>query len=389
MKVLFVLNNMTIGGIEKSFLSLVNALPQNYEIHLLLLKKEGGFYNDIPKRVLILNEFSDFKIENYLGVKSFDRIKSFFKKGLIIKSIKGLWFAILYRLTKNAKCSYKVYEWQLPDIKHSYDLAIAYHNTVNFISYFVANNVNAKKKMQWIHTDLSKLKHDIASNRPLYKKFHEIVAVSNAAKSSFLNYYPELSGRTKVFYNIVDENNLNELSLATKSNFDDAYDGVRILTVGRVSRDKGFDLAIDAVCSLIKEGFKLRYYIIGEGEYEGKLKEQVVKLQLENQIVFLGAKSNPYGYMRHTDIYLQPSRHEGQCITVWEAKVFNIPMVLTAFPTAYEAVIDGQTGLIVELNTEGIYSGLKKLLTDKNLRTQLRTNLQKENENSAKRMLPF
>ena len=160
---------------------------------------------------------------------------------------------------------------------------------------------------------------------------------------------------------------VNEKEIIEKSqeecDFRDDFDGIAILSVGRLCEQKGFDLAIPAVAKLFREGENVRYYIIGEGseEYKQKLLDIVRESDAENCVHFLPRTDNPYKFMARCDVYLQPSRHEGKPIAVEEAKILGLPVCVTNYKSAREQLEKVDKGIVCEANSEGIYNGLKEI----------------------------
>lgn len=160
--------------------------------------------------------------------------------------------------------------------------------------------------------------------------------------------------------------------------FEDDFDGVRILTVGRLSKEKGQHLTIPVLARLKKEGYNVRWYCIGEGNSRNEYEELVKKYKVEEDYIFLGASTNPYSFMRDCDIYVQPSIHEGYCITLAEARCFDNPIVTTNFTGAIEQISHGESGLISQCNENDIYLNIKRLLDDEVLKKYIKLNLRKE-----------
>ena len=169
-----------------------------------------------------------------------------------------------------------------------------------------------------------------------------------------------------------------------EKDFDDKFDGLRILTVGRLSNEKGQDLTITVLKRLIDEDYKVRWYCIGDGPDRDNYIEKIKSFNIENNYVLLGSKLNPYPYMKHCDIYVQPSRHEGYCITLAEARCFNNPIITTNFTGANEQIKHEKTGLVCDISEEGIYIALKRLLDEKELFNKIKNNLGKEIVDSTK-----
>ena len=161
--------------------------------------------------------------------------------------------------------------------------------------------------------------------------------------------------------------------------FDEGYKGTKIVTVGRLSKEKGQDIAIKVLCKLRKDGYDVRWYCIGDGNYRNEYEILIEKYGLKDDFILLGAKSNPYPYMAKADIYVQTSRHEGYCLTLAEAKCLSKPIVTTNFIGAYEQIEDGHTGFIVGCNEEELYIKIKYLLDNKIEQDKLRENLSSNN----------
>lgn len=389
MKLIFFLINMNFGGTEKSFLNLVDTLPEDYEIDLMLIEKKGDLLKDLPERVNLLDTLSDTNISSRLTCSPFENIKSFLRKREFLKAFRGFIYYLKYKLTENHKFIFKIFENEIPEISDRYDIAVAYSGPHSFLTYFVAEKVNSKKKYQWIHFDVTLIPFSVKTNKDLLKNFDEIKVVSKTARDNFVKLLPGLSEKTNVFKNIINIENIKKMATVSGEGFDDSFDGIRILTVGRLTGQKAYNLAVPAVSMLVKQGFRIRYYIIGEGPKRNELIQQIQQLNMENYIFLLGSRENPYPYMAQTDIYLQPSRHEGQGMTIVEAKTFCKPMILTNFTVAKDNITNGVNGLIVEMNSESIFLGIKRVLENDKLRDLLIENLKSENEYENERILPF
>ena len=163
-----------------------------------------------------------------------------------------------------------------------------------------------------------------------------------------------------------------------EKSFDDLFDGVRILTVGRLSKEKGQELTINVLARLKNEGYKVRWYCIGDGPEKDNYRNRIKSLDIENDYILLGSKLNPYPFMKDCDIYVQPSKHEGYCITLGEARCFNNPIVTTNFTGANEQIKNEITGLVCDISEEGVYKSVKRLLDDKKLYGEIRRNLKSD-----------
>lgn len=366
---------MNIGGVEKSLLSLLPSIPKDkYDVTLMLLEKKGGFLEYIPDWVKVEESswFNEVKqiimkppqqtVKDFLKRKQFQKIPSFINAYFISKYFNNRHF-YYHSVLKS-----------IPNNPIKYDIAISYQGPTDIIDYYIAHKVNANKKISWVHFDVSK--HLI--NRKLYKKlyrsFEKVFVVSKPAKENLVEKVPSITKKTEVFLNIIQKELIKEMS-KEPIEFDDGYKGLKVVTVGRLSKEKGQDMAIKVLSRLRSEGYEVRWYCIGEGsdrrEYEGLIQ----KHGLKNDFVLLGAKPNPYPYILQSDIYVQTSRHEGYCLTLAEAKCLHKPIVTTSFIGAYEQIINGENGWIVNTDEISVFEKIKYLIDNPFQREKLALNL--------------
>ena len=155
-----------------------------------------------------------------------------------------------------------------------------------------------------------------------------------------------------------------------------------ILSIGRLSEEKGYDLSL-AACKILKEkGIHFKWYVIGDGKERLHIQREIERLSLQNEFVLLGMKENPYGYLADCDIYVQSSRSESYCLTLAEARSFYKPIVTTDISAAREQLKRNQTALFSDLNEIDLSEQIEKLLVSRALREKLISNLKKENSNT-------
>ncbi|SHH68371.1 glycosyltransferase [Clostridium grantii] len=385
-KILFMVINMNIGGVEKALLNMLSEIPKDkFEVTILMLEEYGGFLDHIPKwvNVQVLESYNNIK--EYVNEPPQIVALELLKDKKYIKAFKTLFYHILSKITDNREHYYKYVLRDYDQMENQYDLAIAYHGPMDFISYFVARKIKAKKKVQWIHFDVTKIHINHKFTRKIYGLFDNIFIVSEKGKDKFLEVFPEFKEKTKTFFNIVSAKLVRD-SAGKGVGFTDDFKGTRILTVGRLCTEKGQDLTILVLARLVEDGFNVKWYCVGEGSARKKYEELIDKYNVKDKFVLLGSDPNPYPYMKQCDIYVQSSRHEGYCITLAEARCFDNPIITTNFTGAREQIIHEKTGLIVECNEQQIYSDIKKLLDDKYLMDTLRKNLQHEIVNTTNNM---
>jgi glycosyltransferase involved in cell wall biosynthesis len=384
--------NMNIGGTEKALLNMINEFPlEKYDITILMLEEFGGFLNQIPSEVK-LEYFNGYQnIKNILNQPPQFVSFNLLKKGRIIQAFIIIFLHIITKLLKNRSLYFRFLLRKYPKLIDEYDVAVAYDGPMDFISYFVLKKIKAKRKIQWIHFDITKIGFNPKFAIKVYSQFDKIFVVSNEAKKKLVNVVPKLEEKTNVFLNIIS-------AIAIKKHakigvgFTDSFNGIRILTVGRLSLEKGQDLAIQAFNRLVREGYNARWYCIGDGN-ERELYENLIKrYELEDKFILLGATSNPYPFIEQCDIYVQPSRHEGYCITLAEARCLRKPIITTDFTAAKEHICNNETGLLVGIDEREIFNGLVQLINNDEMRNRFIENLANDpfiTNNEMKKILDY
>jgi glycosyltransferase involved in cell wall biosynthesis len=378
-KIIFMLINMNVGGTEKALLNMISEFPEEeYDITILMLEEYGGFLNRIPREVHIEYVTGYKNMKDVLNLPPHIVALNLFKRGEIIKAFI---IAFLHVLTKAMKDRGIYFQYVLhgyPEMEHEYDVAVAYAGPNDFISYFVINKIKAKKKIQWIHFDITKIGFNKKFSSKMFNKFDKIFVVSNEARNILIDLIPSLKRKTEIFLNIMSSKLIN-IESKVGDGFNDNFDGLRILTVGRLTSQKGQDIAIRVLAKLVENGYKVKWYCIGEGVLRNKYEFLVEEYDLKDKFILLGVNPNPYPYIAQCDIYVQPSRHEGYCITLAEARCLKKPIVTTDFAGAKEQIENGETGLIVGIDEDEIYNAVVKLINNKELCNEFSYNLAKEN----------
>ncbi|WP_160722249.1 glycosyltransferase [Bacillus sp. USDA818B3_A] len=376
---LFMLINMNIGGTEKALLNMINELPlDKYNMTIFMLEEYGGFLNSIPPEVKV-EYFSGYKdIKDLLNKPPKLIFFNLLKKWKLIQAFIIIFLHILTRILQNRSLYFKYILRNYPLLEKEYDVAVAYDGPMDFISYFVLKKIRAKKKFQWIHFDITKIGFNPRFAEKIYSQFDKIFVVSNEAEKKLTEKVPTLKNKTNVFFNISSPELIK--SHAKKgTGFTDKFNGIRILTVGRLSIEKGQDLAIYAFSRLLKDGYDAKWYCIGDGNAREHYEKLIKKYNLQNRFILLGATPNPYPFIDQCDIYVQPSKHEGFCITLAEARCLRKPIVSTEFSAAREQIRNRENGLIVGIDEKELYNGIVELINNKDMRKQFTENLKNEN----------
>ena len=367
-RILIVSHAMELGGAERSLIGLLNVLdPKRYEIDLFLLRHEGELLEYIPEYVHVLPKVAAYTV---LARPMKDTLREghFWLTGVrLYAKIKAARYNKKHQYKDSAvalEYSHKYIKRYMPKINPTveYDLAISFLTP----HYFVAEKVRAKKKIAWIHTDYKKVQINIPSETVMWGKYDYIASISEEVSKSFLEVCPSLRSKLILIENILPERLIKRqaMELDVTKKMPVIEDGFRFLSRGRYCTAKNFD-NVPAICScLLKKGFKVKWYIIGFGGDEELIRQKIAAAKMEEYVILLGKKENPYPYIKACDLYVQPSRYEGKSVTVREAQMFAKPVVITAYPTSGSQLEDGVDGVVVPMDNEGCADGIAKLLDD-------------------------
>lgn len=382
-KILFVITTLYNGGAEKSLISLLQNLDSTrYEVDLLIFKKIGIFLNDIPNFVNVL-DYEEGMAELY-GNTTTHKISKY-KLFRLISTFISKCFSRSYLRQRQIRWKY-FYKKYIPKVEKKYDTAIAYIEGEPF--YFIMDKVKAKKKIVWIHNDYQSLNCDKKFDEPYFDKVDKIVSVSELCVDILKDTFPEYLDKICYIPNLVSSSTVR--AFATKF-YPIEYQKQKtiLLSIGRLNHQKGFDMAIAAAKIMADHGYNFQWFIIGDGVLERDLKERISKNKLQDNVILLGIRQNPYPYIKYCDIFVQPSRFEGKSIALDEAKILGKPILVTKYSTVKDQILAGKEGIIVEMNSSKIAEGLENLISSKEQREKLTKYLLEFDYGNEKEILKY
>lgn len=361
--ILILSHALELGGAERSLLGLLDALdPKRVDIDLFLLRHEGELMDKIPSYVTLLPQVPAYTVLAR-------PMKDTLKEGhflLTAARLVGKRKAARYDAAMGYHDSGVALEYShkytcplMPPINPEveYDLAISFLTP----HYFVARKVKAKKKIAWIHTDYTVVPVDVPSETAMWSAYDHIVSISDAVTAGFATVFPDL--RDKL---VQIENSLPAPWIRTQADVfvPEEMSGIRLLSIGRFCTAKNFD-SVPQICKqLLDHGVEVKWYLIGFGPDEALIREKIAQTHMEQSVILLGKKENPYPYLKACDLYVQPSRYEGKCVAVREAQLLGKPVVITRYATSASQLEEGVDGVIVPMDTEGCAAGIAALLQD-------------------------
>ena len=368
-KILFSAYSLDVGGIETALVTLLKYLVDDYDITLVLEKKQGVFLEDLPKEIKVIT-YTPSSLKFKLIRK-------------VINFVKQLSFKLKY--------------------KNKFDFSADFA-TYSMPASFVARTAS-KNNAIWIHNNyMNFYDNDINQYRKFFEnlkvqEFKKIVFVSNLDKKVFIAQFPELTKSTYVCNNLIDYKKIQKLADEKIPNedlkkiFGEDYPNINLnkiskkdaekqskkeinaetkvpifLNVGRHDeKQKKISRILDATEKLNKNGFKFKVLLVGKGT-NTKDYEEIIKEKKLNNVILLGAKKNPYPYFKISDSFLLSSQFEGYPVVFVESEILGLPIITTNVSDSKKD-IDGIFGQVVENSEKGVYRGMKNFL-EKGLKTE-------------------
>jgi glycosyltransferase involved in cell wall biosynthesis len=377
---LFCIQNLNIGGPQKSLLSLLYELDyKKYNVDLLIWSKEGSLIPYLPPEVNVVNIP---EIHSYIRISTKETLLKSIKlifKGEIRIVIGVISTIIKYRknMVLGRQYFWEKYRYLFKKLKKEYDIAIAVSG--GNLAYFICDCVNASKKFTWVRSDYRVLRRDKRIDGEYFAKVNGILTVSNICKEILDTEFPEFEAKTFVFYNLLPfklYEKMDDEDISINRQGDEKI----FLTIARLDPNKGLDLAIKAMRILKDKGYKIKWYVLGDGSYKNVLKQMIRENNLEDDFILLGFKNNTYSYIKECDIFVHPSRFEGKSNAVDEAKFACKPIVVTNYPTVAEQVTNLENGLVVDMTEESLSNGIIKILEEPELMLKFVKNLKESRE---------
>lgn len=376
---------MELGGVERSLLGLLDSIDYDrYDVDLFLMRNNGELMPYLNPKAKLLPEILQYaslavpmaslirsgqfgvlcgRLQGKLAAQHFDKRHPSDKP-----SVTALTYSHKYTLCSMPQISDK-----------TYDLAISFLTP----HYFVRERVKAKKYAAWIHTDYTALSLDRTAELAMWGKYDAICGVSEQASKGFQTAFPELAGKVQTIENILPKELIYEQAEEPQDDMP-SEESITLLSVGRFCDAKNFDNVPDICRRLVEDGLDVKWYLIGYGGDEPLIRQKIAEAGMQDRVIILGKKDNPYPYMRACDLYVQPSRYEGKAVTVREAQMLGKPAVITNYATSGSQLEDGVDGVIVPMDNAGCAAGIATLLRDPARMQQLSENCEKRDyTNSA------
>lgn len=352
-KVLFRHRSMEMGGVEKVILSMLNNLDkEKFDMTICLNINQGELRNEFPsdiRKVYIADGKEDFSKNGIIN-----------KIQLLKRKLK------LEKADKNPEIADRI-------LNEKYDVEIA---TTYSVYKTALNSTNKNsKKIAWLHSDLTlegfnPYREEIFKNM---QQFDYIIYGSQQCKDALEEKFPDVKFPPgKVVLNAIP---IKEIKAKALEFVPEKEETPMFVSVGRLHFRKGYKTLLEVHKKLLDDGYLHHIQIIGDGEDYQELSNRISELNVQDTFKLLGTKLNPYPFVKNSDFYIMPSESEGWPLIIAETLILQKPILATNVGGIPEMITHEKTGYLVKYSQEGLYQGMKKFLTDKNLLLTIKENL--------------
>lgn len=345
-KILIIHETLNTGGAEKVLLEILSHFDKSaYDVDLLLMEGYGVYQSQVPEGI---------------DIYSLHKGKITFFHRLILHLPEAV----------NRKFQKRWIERTLP--RQHYDVIISFMEGVAFRLHSLILD-KGDKNISWVHIDMDKSRWSqhlfpYSSAAPFYNMLDGIVFVSDGARAAFSEVFPEVNKDSlKVIYNIQNPDDIREKGSCKKIERD--KNKFIISCVGRLEQQKRFDRVVD-IAEMAKEGgYPFEFWILGQGSLLDELKAYSASKGVEDMVKFLGFQSNPYCYMKASDLFLLTSESEGYALVVGEAMSLGIPVISTKVVGPLDLLKNGE-GILCEGDPRDLFNAIVKLYDSPELRAE-------------------
>lgn len=363
-KVLFVVHQLNLGGVQKALISALNAIDYSQnEVTLYVRKNRTDLLPQVNRNVfkIIINQDST----------------KYYRKPYAI------WLQLLLKIKNSPKTKQKLNDYIISSqMKYEkehcftdsveYDLAISYIQS--YTAKFVDEKVKAKRKVMFYHGSTDEF-HEV--NEKAMQHFERVYCVSKGAQKAVQGFYPQFAKKINCLENYVDAENVRQKANEFVPNY--PKDKLILCSCGRITSVKGYDLAVGSAEILKKNGLEFKWYFVGDGVDRSKIELLISEKQLDDYIEITGLQDNPYPYIKNCDIYVQPSYEEAHSLSIIEAQILGKTIVSTATVGGESIICDGENGIIADINAESIAQKINLISQDKAIQNIIHNNLAKIN----------
>jgi len=362
-RLVFIANNLNIGGPQKGLVALLDELDEDiFDVTVVSMQPGGELRSYIERNtpvrdVSTLARAAQMNRETPLrDVWTLFRFRRFC-------SIWNYFRGTFARITNRPVNPWRQRVWSAARVPldtslGTFDAAFAVSS--GLASYYLVDCVSSRRRFHWIIGDYSRTAIDGAIDRSYFLRMDGALSVSAACSDIFRGVFPDLDLNIREFRQLIPWRFYAE-NASNSPTFETTDDTLRVLTVTRLDPEKGLDLAVDACRLLAHRGRAVEWLVLGDGDQRPTLERAIKESGLQGSMRLLGFRTNVADFLSSADVFVLPSRTEGRSSAVDEAIAMGVPVVVTNYRTAHTQVHSGVLGVICSMEGESLADAIERL----------------------------
>lgn len=357
-KVLFVINNLNMGGIQTSLLELLKKLVEKYDITLFCIRGGGVIQEFIPREIRMIEADMPLRLSEMSRNEACECGAS----SRVLFFLMTAWCRLFSRKYV-ARILAKHCQTQIGD----FDVAVSFTQPIQSKAFFNLSNevvlysCKSKKTITFVHCDFLSYGGNDSYNRKMYELFDVIAAVSDSVGERIAQAIPAIKGKITTVFNCSDLNEITNNACDRTIEYEEEYP---VISVCRCTKEKGLPRCVEVMANLISKGYDIKWHIVGDGEEVSMIKTLSAKFDIQDKIIIHGMQKNPYRYMKNAKLLFLPSFHEAAPMVFNEARALNIPVLTTDTLSANEMIAKSNSGWVVKNDVADIQAGLINALEE-------------------------
>lgn len=370
-RIAIVLHGASVGGIETALVNMLNIIDlKKYSVVLISNFKGNPCLSKLPPEIKLID------LDQYEYKKV---VCNYIKKFRFLSVARMILLYLKSKFTKSYSKRAELISKSFNISDELYDCAIAYKQDYGTLCTAL-NQIKSSKKIMWLHGPIWHEQNPDEQYLKWVSSFDKVFGVSQDVVDRLNATFPEVKSKSEVFLNIMDKKEIiSKSQLCTEEVRTELGEGaeLKLISVGRFCEAKNFENVPFMCKRIIELGIDVKWFLIGYGELEDEIKDNIKKTDMDDHVIILGQKENPFPYISNCDVYIQPSRIEGRSISVVEAQILAKPVIITEYPTAHAQLRDGFDGIIVPMETMECAEKIAEVLKNKKVLEELSENTKK------------
>ena len=371
--------SLRMGGLERVLIEVLqNIDKKKYNLTLVIdddCGEDNIFEKDIPKEI----SYYFLKSQKLIEKTNYYKLR---RKNILYKLMYNIYVNIeTYIKSKNIK--------KLIEKLGKIDVFIDYDaGATKYIE-----NIEADKKVVWIHNSIPNLKKSESKIKRFGKrleKYDKIVAICDEMKEELIDIYPNLKDKILRIYNPFNfsrvlnlKDDLSELNEKDRNLLKEDY-CIAISRLDTVQKD--YKTLLKAFQILKSKGIDKKLYIVGDGPSKEEIKNMIKEYNLIEEVKLLGRFKNPYVWLNNADFFIHSSKYEGFGLVLIEAAILDKLIISSNCPVGPTEILEnGKSGILFNVgDSQELAEKIEKVLNDKNLRNRYILSMKERREDFKK-----